>query len=448
MKNFLIILITKIICVILKIFGKTGGNLPGKLAYKWSPSIFKYFKIDGEIIAITGTNGKTMTNNCIGKILKNGGKTVISNMEGNNMETGILSVLIKNCTLSGKVQADYLVFETDESYVPVLYNMIKLDCLVVLDFFRDQLDRSGEVETLITKIQKFLETYTGKLILNADDPNVARLGKANKRNKNIFYFHVNEYEHSTKELKDAGEGRFCPFCNTRLQYEYYQYAHIGRFKCPKCYYGNNQIYMTVSDVDLKNRTFKIEDKVYKTQFNSIYAIYNLAAAISVGKIYKIPEESILETIEKFVLNNGRLEKMVINNCETIVNMAKNPAGANVSLRLLDEDDEKKELLFVLNDSLADGKDISWLWDVNFEDLKNVDRIITAGMRPYDVAIRVKTAGYSASCILPFTSIEDAVKELYKTNNKKYVIANYTAIPTVRQELIKYKDKSGVKNERD
>ncbi|MCI8291379.1 MAG: DUF1727 domain-containing protein [Clostridia bacterium] len=448
MKKFFIIFITKIICFILKIFGKNGGNLPGKLAYKWDSEIFKYFKIDGKIIAVTGTNGKTMTNNCIGKILKDSGKTIISNIEGNNMETGILSVLIKNCSLTGKVKADFLVFETDESYVPVLYSMIPLDCLVVLNFFRDQLDRSGEVESLILKNQKFLENYTGNLILNADDPNVARLGKANKRNRNIFYYHVNKYEYSTTEPVEAGEGKFCPFCSTRLQYEYYQYAHIGRFKCPSCYYGNNQLTHILTDVNLKDRTFKIEGILYKTQFNSIYAIYNLAAATAVAKIYKIPEESVIKSVEKFVLNNGRLEKLEVNGCETVINLAKNPTGANVSLRLVNEDETNKELLFVLNDNLADGKDVSWIWDINFEELKGVDRIITAGTRFLDVAIRIKNSGYPEENIIPCSTIEEAVEELYKTKGKKYAIANYTSVQDTRHEIIKYKEKSGVKDERD
>ena len=159
MRNFLIILITKIICFILKIFGKTGGNLPGKLAYKWNKNIFKYFKIKGKIIAVTGTNGKTMTNNAIGGMLEACGYKVISNKEGNNMETGILSVLIKNCSLTGKINSDYYVFETDESYVPILYKMIPLDCLVVLDFFRDQLDRAGEVESIILKILSIYSVF-------------------------------------------------------------------------------------------------------------------------------------------------------------------------------------------------------------------------------------------------------------------------------------------------
>ena len=155
MKKFLIVMITKLIAGILRLLGKSAGNLPGNLALKWDKSIFEYFKITGKVIAVTGTNGKTMTNNCISQILKENGKKVISNLQGNNMETGILSVLIKNSNLAGKVNCDYLVFETDESYVPVLYKRIPLDCLVVLNFFRDQLDRNGEMETLILKSRNF-----------------------------------------------------------------------------------------------------------------------------------------------------------------------------------------------------------------------------------------------------------------------------------------------------
>ena len=217
MKNFFIIIITKIITITLKIFGKNAGNLPGNLALKWDKDIFKYFKINGKIIAVTGTNGKTMTNNCIAQIFKDGGKKVISNLQGNNMETGILSTFIKNCTLTGKIKADYIILETDESYVPVVYKKLPLDCLVILNFFRDQLDRNGEMETLILKIQKFLEDYNGKLILNADDPNVSRLSKANHENKNIFFYSIDKCKESADELYEAAEGTYCPFCKTKLQ---------------------------------------------------------------------------------------------------------------------------------------------------------------------------------------------------------------------------------------
>jgi len=375
-----------------------------------------------------------MTNNAIGHVLKTADKKVISNTEGNNMETGILSTLLKVSTLTGKIKADYLVFEVDEGYVPVVFKDLKLDTLVILDFFRDQLDRNGEVESLILKINDFLKTYTGNLVLNNDDPNVARLGMANPDNSNVYYFSVDKYKFATEEIKEAGEGKFCPFCNTRIEYEYYQYSHIGKFKCPKCKYGNNEIFKLATNVDLKNRCFNIDDTTYQIKFNSIYNIYNFVAVISCVSLYNIDTEIIKQALSNFVLNNGRLEEVKINDIPTIINLAKNPTGANVSLRILNEDDDEKDLLFVLNDKLADGFDVSWIWDINFDNLNNVKRIITAGTRAYDMAIRIKTSGIEPDKIEAYLDLSEAVKNLYKTETKKYVIANYTSLQPTRKEI--------------
>lgn len=434
MKNFFIILIMKLFYIGLKILRKNGGNLLGKIAYDWNRNIFKYFKVNCPVIAVTATNGKTMTNNAIGYTLKTAGKKVISNTEGNNMETGILSTLLKTCTLTGKIRADFLVFEVDEGYVPVVFKDFRLDTLVVLDFFRDQLDRNGEVESLILRINEFLKNYNNNLVLNNDDPNVARLGKANPDNKNVYYFSVDKYKFATKDIKEAGEGKFCPFCNTRIEYEYYQYSHIGKFKCPNCDYGNNKIYKLATDIDLENRSFKIDNITYKIRFNSIYNIYNFVAVISCVSLYNIDTKFIQEALSKFILNNGRLEEVNIKGVPTIINLAKNPTGCNVSLRILNEDDEEKELLFVLNDKLADGQDVSWIWDINFDTLNNVKRIVTSGTRAYDLAIRIKTSGFDETKIEPYLNLHEAVESLYKTNTPKYVIANYTSLQPTRKAL--------------
>ena len=438
MKNFFIVLISKFIYLFLRIMGKNGGNLLGKLAFDWNPEIFKYFKIDAPIIAVTATNGKTMTNNAISYTLEKAGKKVISNKEGNNMETGILSTLLKNCTIFGKIKADYLVFEVDEGYIPVVFKYLKLDTLVILNFFRDQLDRNGEVESLILKINDFLKTYENNLVLNSDDPNVSRLAQANPSNKNVYYFSVEKYKYATDKIKEAGEGKFCPFCKTRLEYEYYQYSHIGKFICPNCHFGDNEIYKIAKNVDLEKRTFEIDDITYKTEFNSIYNIYNFTAVISVCSLYNIDTSTIKDALSTFVLNNGRLEHLVIKNAPTIINLAKNPTGSNVSLRILNEDKDEKELLFVLNDNLADGHDVSWIWDINFDNLNNVSRIITSGNRAYDIAIRIKTSGFDSSKIEPYLNLQEAVNALYKNDTKKYVIANYTALQPTRNEILKLK----------
>lgn len=434
MYNSLVLLICKILSFGIRIFKKNSGNVVGKIAKKLSPDIIRYFKINCPVIAVTATNGKTTTNNVISYIVKKNGKKAVSNTEGNNMETGIITTLLKSSSINGKIKADFVTLEVDESYVPIVFKKIRLDTLIVLDFFRDQLDRNGEEEALILKINDFLKTYNGNLILNNDDPNVARLGKANLDNKNIYYFSVDKYEYATEEEKEAGEGKFCPFDKTRLKYEYYQYSHIGKFKCPTCGYGDEEIFLRINDVNVKDGTFKLDDVEYKTLANSIYAIYNFAAGLAFSKLYKLDAKEALAT---FKLDNGRCEEIEIQGCKTLINLAKNPTGANVSLRILNEDSDEKELLFVLNDNIADGFDVSWIWDINFN-INNVTRIITAGQRAYDIAIRIKTSGFDAGKIEPYLDLDEAIKSLYKTNVKKYVIANYTALQPTRKAIFKYK----------
>lgn len=420
----------------MKLLGKNGGTLPGNIALKLNKNILKCFKVSGTVIAVTGTNGKTSTTNLISNILSNNG-IVVSNREGNNINTGITSLLVKNCDLSGNVKCDYLVLECDEHYIPVVFKDLKLDSFVVLNFFRDQLDRTGEVETLIQKIDKFLEGYTGNLILNSDDPNVSRLG-FNKDKCNVYYYGVEKFEGATSSMRDRGEGKYCPFCSARLEYDYYQYSHVGKFICPECDFGNNEIATYSTDIDLPNGRFKVDNVLYNTNFNSIYNVYNFTACICLASVYNISTESIQKALSSFILNNGRLEKLEVNGVPTVINLAKNPTGSNVSLRILNEDNCEKELLFVLNDNLADGKDVSWIWDINFDNLSNVSRIITSGQRAYDIAIRIKTSGFNSSKIEAYLSLEDAVKSLYSTNTKKYVIANYTALQPTRKVILNYK----------
>ena len=438
MYNFLIILFTKILNILLKLFHKNGGNILGKIALKLNSNILTYFKVNCPVIAVTATNGKTSTNNCIRYTLSQAGYKVISNSEGNNMKTGILSTLLKSSTLTGKIKADFLCFEVDESYVPIIFKDFRLDTLIILNFFRDQLDRNGEVESLILKINEFLKTYNNNLILNNDDPNVARLGLANPNNSNVYYYHAEAYSNATKNMLDAGEGKFCPFCKTRLEYEYYQYSHIGKFICPNCNFGDNKIYKTATEIDLDKKVFYVDGIPYYMHNNSIYTVYNNLAIISVCSLYEIDVEIIQDSLKNFSLDNGRLEEVIIKNSPTIINLAKNPTGANVSLRLLNEDSVNKDLFFVLNDNIADGFDVSWIWDINFDKLNNVERIVTSGTRAFDIAIRIKTSGFDENKIFAISNLDDAVKKLYETDNKKYVIANYTALQPTRTAIFKLK----------
>lgn len=436
--NFLTILFGKMMVKVLRLMGKNAGNLPGLVLWTLNKKCLKAFRPECPIIAVTGTNGKTSVTNFLSHIFSmSDQKKIITNYEGNNLDTGICSLLLNHCTMTGKIHADYLVLEVDESHVPVIFSQLKLETLIVLNFFRDQLDRNGEVETLILKVKKFCETFNGNLILNGDDPNTARLGLANPNNRNVRYFSVDRYKYATKTLHEAGEGRFCPVCGHALEYDYYQYSHIGKFRCPKCGYGDNPAYVRFTGIDLDKHSFIADGDEYKTADSSIYYMYNLCAVYSAAKLYGIDKKIIRDTFKSFQVNNGRMERFRYNNSELMLNLAKNPVGANMTVRIMNECPEKKELLFVLNDNVADGLDVSWIWDINFSIFNNVSRVVTSGTRAYDIAVRIKYSGYDASRIKVRPDLGDAVKELFSTDGRKFAIANYTAVQPVRAALSRF-----------
>ena len=169
LKNAFTIIFGKLMVKTLHLLGRDAGNFPGLVLWTINKDCLKAFKVDCPIVAVTGTNGKTSVTNYLSHIFASGGKKIITNPEGNNLDTGICSLLLNHCDMRGRVHADYLVLETDESHVPVVYSKLNLQTLVLLNFFRDQLDRNGEVETLILKVKKFLETFEGNVVLNADE---------------------------------------------------------------------------------------------------------------------------------------------------------------------------------------------------------------------------------------------------------------------------------------
>ena len=427
----------KLIIGLMRLFHFRGGNLPGIILQALRKNCLEIFQVECPIIACTGTNGKTSVTNFIGHLFQEEGNNIITNPEGNNLDTGICSLLLKHCTMTGKVKADYLVLEVDESHVPVVFSQLKLESLVVLNFFRDQLDRNGEIETLILKVQRFCETFEGNLFLNGDDPNVVRLGYANPSNqKNVHYFSVARYANATDALYEVGDGMFCPFCKEELVYDYYQYSHIGRFRCPKCGYGNITPYVRTANVDLKNYQFTVDGKTYQTPYNSIYYMYNMCAVYAVAKFYGFDEENIRNTFQTLKVNNGRMEEFRDGESRIVLNLAKNPVGANMTLRTLNEMEGEKELLFVLNDNIEDGCDVSWIWDINFSIFRNVSRVVTSGSRAYDIAIRIKVSGYDAKKITVIPDIQAASDEFLSTTGQKFAIANYSAVQPVRAALKK------------
>ncbi|MBE6152615.1 MAG: DUF1727 domain-containing protein [Firmicutes bacterium] len=430
MKNCIIVIIAKFITFILKLLGKNAGTVPGRIALKLNKNIRDYIKIDGKLIVITGTNGKTTTTNMIYEILRKSNKKVVCNIGGNNIGWGITTTLLKSCNIFGKIKADYIVLETDEHWIPVLYTNanLKIDTLIILNLFNDQLDRTGEVDTIISKIGKILKNYKGNLILNGNDPNVVRLGLMNTKGKNYYY--------GSKKLKtsytDSTESIICPICKETLEYEFYQYSHIGKFICPKCEFGKINYYNELSKIDVND--FYIGKDKYTTNNPNLYNIYNLLAIITLSNIYNLDKDIVNDIFTNYASKDGRYQKFNINNKECILNLGKNPTGFNVILNNIKKDKDNKELLILINDKINDGKDVSWIWGIDFNNMNSFNRIICSGTRAYDIAITLKCNNYDKNKIIVEHDIDKSINKLLETDSKKYIISNYSPLTKTKEIL--------------
>ncbi len=422
--------IGKVIRFILVKMGR-GGSMPGRIVLKLCPNFLTKITYPEVVIMVTGTNGKTTTSNMIYEVLQKKYSRVIANRKGDNLKEGITTLVLANTSASLRVKADAMVIEVDELNVPKVMKDVSISAFVVNNFFRDQLDRAGEMESIVSKIESALTSYEGVLLLNGDDPNVARLGY---HRRNTKYFHVEKTAFSTSESKEASEGKFCFHCNHPLEYEYYQYSHIGKFTCSNCDFTDFKYDLVASNVDVEHRSIECNGEVIHAPQNALYSIYNTMAVLSVASMYDVDFKVVNSVLSNFALNDGRNELFDIGK-DCLLNLVKNPTGANETMKYIQREHEDKDIMIILNDNDQDGKDVSWIWDAQFELIiqDNVKHIICSGLRAYDMALRLKYANYGGEIIV-IESVEDGVKALKQLKNKAYVIATYTALQHVRAVL--------------
>lgn len=418
----------KILAKLLKLMKKNGGSLPGKKAYQIAPSLLKKFKYPKTVVLVTGTNGKTSTANMIAKILSRSGIKCDNNAKGDNIVNGILSLLIKNSDLHFNIKKEALVIEIDELTLAQRLSQIKASHIVINNFFRDQLDRAGEMENIIVKIGAALENFTGTLILNEDDPNVKRLELYAKKAK-IIRFGIDKIDKENDHIEEASEGKFCPKCDSRLDYNYYQYSHLGDYYCTKCDFKRETLDYRGRDVDAIKHIMIINDIEYKFNIILPYHLYNCMATYAVINTLGIDNKNFRYVTENFSLELGRMEMIK----GVLLNLVKNPTGANEVFRYIRSNDDKKNILFLLNDNIADGNDVSWIWDVEIKNINNIDTIICTGTRAYDMAIRFKYEGYKNIVIIE--DVKKAVEKLYSLKGKNYAISNYTGLFMVRKVML-------------
>ena len=419
---------------LLKKMGR-GGSFPGTLGIKMDKDFIARFKMPEHVILVTGTNGKTTTQNLIAESLRQEGLKVINNKRGDNLNVGIASLLAANSDLSYHVQADVAVIEVDELTLYRQFKNLRPTALVVTNFFRDQLDRAGEMETIIRRIMEVTKDFEGDLILNANDPNVLRIGY-NAAKANVHYFSVDRNAKSVETTNEASEGKFCPVCGKPLKYAYYQYSHIGKFLCPHDGFGNVQSDVEVTSIDYDHGTFQAHGRQFTSFINTIYAVYNCAAVIAVMKLLGCNFDSADTVFKTFVLKEGRNELFQLNQ-PCILNLAKNPTGTNEVLKYIVAQPHEKNVMIILNDNDQDGHDVSWIWDAHFERLNvpEVKKIVCSGLRAYDIALRLKYEGMEDR-IEVYPGVEEAVRKLNACNLESYIISTYTALHSTRAILKK------------
>lgn len=424
--NILLILLGKAIGLISKKlnFG-TGSTWPGHIALNLNKNFIRDILTTKDqrpkTILIAGTNGKTTTGKMIQIILEKSGKKTFQNQAGANLLNGISSALIQYCSKVGKLNYDYAILEVDENTLALALTEFTPDYLIILNLFRDQLDRYGEVNIVAGKWKTTIEQLNNRtiLILNADDPQIAHLGKARKGK--AFYFGLSGKETGVNLLAHASDSTYCPNCNSKLNYKKIFFSHLGIWECTNC--------------GLKRPTPDIS-KLGKYPLVGAYNKYNTLAAVLLAQLNNINNRTIEQSLRQFEPAFGRQEVIEIAGKKVQIFLSKNPTSFNESLRTIFEL-KAKHILLVLNDRIPDGRDVSWIWDVDFEKIDSHGSVYISGDRAYDMALRLKYAGLTSFFKQIYTDVQKAVQSALKNvpkNDVLYILPTYSAMLEVRKIL--------------
>lgn len=429
LKFYLSLIIARCAYLGIKLLNKSSGtSFVGMVVLKICPDFLKHCSkyIKKHIVTITGTNGKSTTSGLIAHILETANQKVVHNLKGANMLTGVANVFA--LSVEPFKRFDYAVIESDEAYLTKLYDYMKSDYLVVTNLFRDQLDRYGELSTTAGFIKNAIDKNPDlKLILNADDPIVATF---NTTKYTVFYGIENvEYDCSYEHNSNAPSEVFNCACGEELKYSKQFFAQQGHYYCPKCGYKRHKcdypadvkVYNDYSIITVQNREISFE---FKINLAGLYNAYNALAAIAFGFETGLNQEEIQKALDTYHAIFGRTEKRIINGNPTIIQLIKNPTGASEVLKTVDLN---SNIVIAINDNYADGRDISWLWDSDFEQLKNAEKlIITSGTRANDMATRLKYAGIPQEKIIVEPNLKKAIDKATMAG-KTTILPSYTAL---------------------
>lgn len=398
LKYYLAFYLAKLSVVALKIIRRDATQFPGKLAITICPDFLKMIEKPKTIIAVTGTNGKTTVCNMIEDCLKANDYEFIDNQLGSNTNSGIASTFIKGANLRGKQKKNMAIFEIDERSAIRIYPFMTPTYLICTNLFRDSLMRNAHTEFISNILTSNIPKET-KLILNGDDLIVSNLAPENER----VYFGINRLETDTDTCENiARDIIVCPKCDSKLEYDFVRYNHIGRAKCSKCDFKSPKIDYEVTNINLEDKTMLVKHEEQEEQYdlinNNIINIYNMLATITLLKELGLSKEQINPILKKQKIVDTRYSKEKVGNIEVITQLAKgmNPIACSRAFDYVRKESGNKAVFVLLDDlhEAANGSEnIAWHYDTDFEFLNDdsIKQILTAGARYLDTKVRLEMA---------------------------------------------------------
>ena len=435
LRTFLAVAAAKATLKACHLAGKSGSSLPGRAALKVDPHIIASLTagIRRGIIVTCGTNGKTTTNNLLCSMLEAQGFRVVSNRLGANMLEGVAAAFAAEARPLGYLDADYACLEVDEASAARVLQDLQPDYMILTGLFRDQLDRYGEIDLTMKALEKAIrEAPNMTLVINGDDPLTAYLAK--KSSRRVVSYGVSEKV--TDNVDVVREARFCENCGAPLQYDFYHFSQLGLYRCPSCGFHRPEINYDASGVSLTpHLSFDVKESPafpvrISAPMTGFYNVYNILAVYGVLRELDLPTESINEVLRNYKPQFGRGELFYLGRNreqKVLLNLAKNPTGFGQNIAAMLQDRSPKDLIIAINDNAQDGRDISWLWDVDFERLadETVRSITVSGLRALDMQLRLKYAEIASTSA---KTVEEAIElRLADGCSNLYVLVNYTAL---------------------
>ncbi len=427
--------------------GRGGGTtLPGRVLVRMAPDAIERMAsgLEHGSIVVSSTNGKTTTAGMIAGILEAAGRRPVHNRAGSNMHWGVATALLEQ-------SGDEGLFEVDEAWLPRVAPKLRPRLLVLGNLFRDQLDRYGELERLADEWAGLVASLEGscEFALNADDPLIADLGRDGelRRRPGVTYFGIEDTSQALPELQHAHDAKHCRRCGAPYSYERAFVGHLGHYRCPNCHADRPIPDIAATEIELhgiSGSRVRMATPEGELQVDlplpGLYNVYNALAAVAAGLRAGVPLEQVRQGLESMRAVFGRVETIEVSGKPVSIFLIKNPAGANEVLRTLtlESGNGGIDLWLALNDRIADGRDVSWIWDADFELLAgDVRRVICAGTRAPEMALRLKYAGWPQEAIEVMAPIEGSLDAaVSEAPERLFALPTYTALLELRTLLSK------------